>query len=283
MQTDHADDSTLRSYIVLAIMGVLVLAGGLAVWLTPERERTPEEIAALPAIAPTDIHRGLDYSLDAVATEGAVPAVIVDELEYDLSRIRDAKAKKRTFFKIMLPIIARENERILQERQEILDDPDGVDDELFEKYGAEVGDIEALLKRVDVVPASLVLAQAAIESGWGSSRFALQGNNFFGMRTYNDDVGGMDPAGASGFWVIKYSSIADSVHSYMLNLNSGRAYGKLRSARAQMRAKGQTPSGKPLTNYLTKYSEIPEKYGRLLRGIISSNNLARFDGVRLAS
>jgi Bax protein len=182
----------------------------------------------------------------------------------------------------MLPIIASQNDKIRAERQKITDDPADAPHALYEKYDVEVGDVDGLLKRVDVIPASLVLAKAALESGWGSSRFARKGNNFFGMRTYDDDVPGIAPKGATGFKVIKYNSINLGVRMYMQNINKHSAYAKLREARAAARDKGNLPSGLALTGFLTAYSEIPEEYGNRLRSLINANDLSRFDGVRLA-
>ena len=137
--------------------------------------------------AAKEIHRGLDYSLAEVADQKLVPRIFVKAIRVDLGRIQDVDKKKATFFKILLPIIARENDRIRADREKIIKDPGDISAALYEKYDVEVGDIDTLLKHVDIVPASLVLAQAALESGWGSSRFARRGNNYFGMRTYDPD------------------------------------------------------------------------------------------------
>ncbi len=243
---------------------------------------TKAEIAALPPITAKDIHRALDYNLDTVASEKAAPNIIIDRIDIDLRRILDVKEKKKTFFRIMLPIIARENDKIRAERDNILANPESAPKSLYQKYDVEVGKVDELLRRVDVVPASLILSQAALESGWASSRFALQGNNYFGMRTYNMDAPGMDPHRAEGFKVMIFKDISSSVRAYIKNLNTHSAYKKFRTARANMRAQNAIPSGKKLTNYLTAYSEIPEKYGARLRAMMDRNDLHRFDGVRLA-
>lgn len=240
------------------------------------------EVASLPPLTARDIDRALDYNLDQVGRTKLAPEVYLSSLDVDLNRIKDVKEKKETFFKVMLPIIAQQNDRIRAERNTIIDDPADAPRSLYEKYDVEDGDVDNLLKRVDVIPASLVLAKAALESGWGSSRFARKGNNFFGMRTYDEDVPGIAPKNAEGFRVIKYKSISSSVRYYMLNINTHSAYKKLRVARAKSRDGGKTPNGLALTNYLTAYSEIPEEYGKLLRSLIKANNLSRFDGVRVA-
>ena len=276
-------DRNMRSIIV----GVFLAATAIAFIISGDEdvddleEAVPIEVAALPALTARDIDRALDYSLDQVARTKLAPAVFTKSLDVNLNRIRDVDEKKTTFFKVMLPIIAQQNDKIRTERQRITDDPADAPVSLYDKYDVEVGDVDALLKRVDVIPASLVLAKAALESGWGSSRFARKGNNFFGMRTYDDDVPGIAPKQAEGFKVIKYKSISQGVRFYMLNLNTHSAYAKLRAARAKARDAGKKPSGTALTNFLTAYSEIPEEYGNRLRSLIKANNLSRFDGVRL--
>lgn len=284
MSTDSPQQLGLRTYTVL---GFLVLVA-IAVWVvgcesgTVETASSDAEIAALPDLKATDIHAGLDYPLETVAANKLAPRLFVPSIDESLERIRDVEEKKRTFFRILLPYVARENDRLRAERQKILDDPGEVPDRTYEKYDVEPGDLDALLRRVDVVPASLVLAQAALESGWGSSRFARHGNNFFGMRTYDEDAPGIEPKEAEGFKVRSFKDIGHSVRAYMSNLNTHNAYKKFRTARAKMRAAGEHPGGMSLTRYLTSYSEIPEEYGPRLRDMISVNNLSRLDGVRLA-
>lgn len=287
MSSDGSQDNQQRN-IRSIVVGGLLLAIAIVVMVAfggddPEEQEaaTDIEVAALPGLTAREINRALDYSLDQVARTKLAPEVFLGSLDVDLNRIKDVNEKKATFFKIMLPIIAQQNDRIRAERQKIVDDPADAPSSLYEKYDVEVGNVDALLKRVDVIPASLVLAKAALESGWGSSRFAREGNNFFGMRTYDEDVPGIAPKGASGFKVIKYKSISQSVRYYMLNINTHSAYSKLRAARANARDSGKTPNGLALTSYLTAYSEIPEEYGRRLRSLIKVNKLSRFDGVRL--
>lgn len=272
-----------RTYAVLAILGACAMAAVLLVFLSGDApEDSDVEVASLPPLVATEIHSGLGYALDEVAARKAAPALFIDSIEVNLDRIRDVDEKKTTFFRIMLPIIARENDRIREERAEIKANPDNAPGRLYDKYDVEDRDVKELLRRVDVVPASLVLSQAALESGWGTSRFARHGNNFFGMRTYNKDAKGIDPKEADGFKVMVFKDITSSVRAYMLNLNTHSAYKKLRQARAEQRARGEAPTGRVMTNYLTAYSEIPEKYGARLRGMMERNRLERFDGVRIA-
>lgn len=278
-------DINMRSIVVavfisIAAVAFIVFAGDDDE--TSEPQGTPAiEVASIPALTARDIDSALDYDLEQVGQTKLAPGVFIKSLDVDLNRIKDVNEKKATFFKIMLPIIVAQNDNIRAERKKITDDPADAPRSLYDKYDVKVGDVDALLKRVDIIPASLVLAKAALESGWGSSRFARKGNNFFGMRTYDDDVPGIAPKKAEGFKVIKYKSINHGVRMYMLNLNTHSAYAKLRDARAATRDAGKEPDGMVLTTHLTAYSEIPEEYGGRLRSLISSNKLSRFDGVRL--
>lgn len=287
MAKDENQDKQNRNVRSL-IVAVFISLAAVAFIVSGEDEDSarhdldPEvEVASISGLTARDIDRALGYNLDQVGRTKLAPHVFIKSLDVDLNRIKDVDEKKATFFKIMLPIIAAQNDIIRSERKKITDDPADAPTSLYEKYDVEVGDVDALLKRVDVIPASLVLAKAALESGWGSSRFARDGNNFFGMRTYDEDVPGIEPKEAEGFKVIKYKSINHGVRFYMLNLNTHSAYKKLRNARAKARDGGKIPNGLALTNYLTAYSEIPEQYGNRLRSIIKVNNLSRFDGVRL--
>ena len=268
---------------------IAALAGGaiatvliaVLLWPRPETAKAAKDVAALPPLKATDIHAGLDYSLNAVAETKRAPALFIGSLEADLTRIRDVDEKKRTFFRIMLPIIARENDRIRAERQRIANADDADLAELYSKYEVEAGDRATLLKRCDIVPASLALAQAAIESGWGASRFARHGNNFFGMRTYDKSQPGIAPKEASGFKVSTFKSITASVRAYMLNLNTHAAYAELRRERAERRKNSGRVSGFHLADFLASYSEIKAKYAARLRQVINRDRLQRFEGVSL--
>jgi len=263
-------------------LAVGVLAAVLVVLVRLEADRVSDRGVHLKPLTVKDINAALDYSLNEVARTKRVPRLFIGSLEVDLGRIRDVNEKKRTFFRIMLPIIARENDRIRAARARILaaaDDEEIAD--LFAAYKVEPGQREQLLRHVDVVPASLALAQAAVESGWGSSRFARHGNNFFGMRTYDDDAPGIAPKEADGFKVSAYPNIAGSVRAYMRNLNTHMAYAAFRRERVRHRHGDGRISGLALAGLLTSYSEIPETYGAHLRAVINKDRLQRFEGVRL--
>lgn len=219
-------------------------------------------------------------SLPDVRRSGQVPPHFVRRIDTNLS-VLPAAERKRAFIRMLLPLIARENDRIRADRQKLRQgNPPGA---LFDEYGVPPGDIVALRRRLDILPAALVLAQAALESGWGTSRFALEGNNLFGMRTYDKDADGIAPAGATGFKVMRFRSLGAGVAAYMRNLNTHTAYRDLRTARAALHRDGKPVSGAALTHYLSRYSEIPETYGQKLRGIIARERLSPFDAVSIGA
>lgn len=143
--------------------------------------------------------------------------------------------------------------------------------------------ISALLARVDTVPPSLMLAQAAAESGWGTSRFAQQGNALFGEYTWGE-ANGMQPADTDGkvrIRVRRFDDIVDSVVSYARNLNTHPAYAGFRDARARARAGGVPLDSLELAGEFVRYSIRREAYVEDLRAIIRTNKLDDFDRARL--
>ena len=139
--------------------------------------------------------------------------------------------------------------------------------------------LRQLSQRMDIIPPSLVLAQAAIESAWGTSRFARQGNNLFGMRTYTPGTGIVPkrrPAGAT--WeVAAYDTVNEGLAAYVHTLNTHDPYLQLRRIRAGMRSRGQPVTGSALTAGLRSYSELGYEYVAKVRSMIRSNNLEKYD------
>jgi len=139
------------------------------------------------------------------------------------------------------------------------------------------------LMRVDTVPPSLALGQAAYESGYGTSRFAREGNALFGQWTYGGK--GMQPkqkrASKGNYGVAAYDWPLESVRGYMRNLNTHRAYQKLRDKRAAARSNDREPTGDELADTLTSYSERGAEYVRSLKGIMRTNELAVADHATL--
>ena len=141
---------------------------------------------------------------------------------------------------------------------------------------------EQLLNKINKIPTSMVLAQAAIESGWGSSRFAKQGNALFGEWTWKNNVGLKPKKNPSANYSVKsFLNISESINSYMLNLNSHQAYKKMRFFRSSVLNTGKALSGYKMANYLNKYSETGFDYTMKVKDIIKANKFNRFDNSKL--
>lgn len=261
------------------LAAVLMAAAGIAFDFSDRdiRIQVRSDARSLAALTQDPLHA---VSLDKVRKTGVVPPVFAARITVDLDAL-DLDAKKQAFLKIALPLVARENARIRAERRIAAGPAGNVPDALWDKYNVKPGDITTLRRRIDVIPASMVLAQAALESGWGTSRFARDANNLFGIRTYDPDTPGLEPEKADGFKVVKYADLGDGMRHYMLNLNTHPAYLDFRRARQQMREQGRDPDARHLATRLTQYSEIPKTYGNLIHQIIDAERLEDFDGVRL--
>jgi len=202
--------------------------------------------------------------------------------------------KKSAFFRLMLPLVLIANERILAERQQIqgsdLASPDLI--ALAVKYRLVKAPVDALteaqktqlLKRVNIIPPSLALAQAAEESGWGSSRFTLEGNAFFGQWDFSGK--GMKPKqqreGLGNYGVARFKTPLASVQGYMLNINISHAYQQLRDVRANLLKQNKQISGHVLAETLINYSERGKDYVASLQHLIDYNVLHHTDQTFLA-
>lgn len=246
--------------------------------------------------------RSLGYHLERVrAGEQAVPRLYLASLPTDLPRLNSVQTRKAVFIKTLLPLILRANEEILHQRQRLIilkgriakgNDLSSADslwlETLAERYEVANRDIHELLNRVDIIPPSLALAQAAEESGWGTSRFAQEGNALFGQRTTQESAG-IVPKGVSEDQNIKIKSFGllyDGIRSYVHNLNIHRAYRSMRKARARLRRQDGGSAGFKgieLARTLVSYSERGEAYVRTIQSIMRYNNLDQFDSVRLSN
>ena len=210
----------------------------------------------------------------------------------DFQSIEQNAERKRAFLEFLRPIVEYENERILEQRWRLLKtltllehgrELAGYEREWLsqqaERYRVnaedDLGRARALRHRIDLVPTSLALAQAAIESAWGTSRFARQGNNLFGEWCFDPGCGIVPkrrPEGAS-YEVEAFDTVADSVRSYLRNLNSHPAYAPARQIRAAARAQSRRPTGMEMAAGLINYAAIGEKYVEHIRGVIRRNEL----------
>jgi len=238
------------------------------------------------------------FDLEAVLQgQKAVPRVFLPALPRDWRKLARAVERKRAFTMIILPLVLRANEILHAEREHLralsarIDTKEALSEKdrtwvlkLAELYRVEASKvtsetIKALRHRVDIVPPSLAIAQAAIESGWGTSRFTTEGNALFGQ--WGEEAGGnMVPAGRDPgrtYAIQRFGTLLGSVKSYMRNLNSHRAYRKFRAARAKIRAAGKEISGPLLAKLLGSYSQQGPKYVEALASIMEENRLAALD------
>jgi uncharacterized FlgJ-related protein len=221
--------------------------------------------------------------------------------------------KKELFYRALLPLVLYSNAAIAEERKRLLSivqtesgqvNPDPADSAWLLELGIRYRVIKTagrerpvlpedenltalfneLLLRVDIIPASLALGQGAYESGYGTSRFALEGNSFFGQWTY--DGKGMSPkekrVKKGNYGVAAYAWPLDSVRSYMMNLNTHRAYSGLRDKRAELREQGEAVSGEVLAQTLLSYSERGLEYVNSLTGMMRFNQLNVADDAQLS-
>ena len=210
----------------------------------------------------------------------------------DFNQYKDVKQKKIAFFEFMLPHIKKSNAEIKKTRNFLqalsaneLSKQQSRLIALAEKYRVSHQDktlVEvkrALLKKVDVIPASLALAQAANESAWGTSRFARKASNFYGQWCFTEGCGLVPSqrAAGKGHEVRKFDSAYVSVKSYIHNLNTHPAYAQLREIRYKKKQKKQSATGLELVVGLEKYSERKHAYVKELSSMIRFNKLSRYD------
>lgn len=202
--------------------------------------------------------------------------------DLDMSKLRDVKDKKKRFFDFMRPIVESENAKVLALRERLIAaKKDNADPQFVartaEEYSVEWEDgnqdWDKLLERVDAVALEVALAQSANESAWGQSRFAKQGNNFFGQWCYRKGCGIVPKKRDKGtrHEVASFKSVNDSVRSYIKNINTGRVYAPLRQARKKDRAQGKGPNAYDQAGGLIKYSQRREAYVKEIRSMIRVN------------
>lgn len=202
--------------------------------------------------------------------------------------------KKNIFFRLAGSGILQSNERIMNERERLLDTIKNNDIDnnewlaaLAVKYKVIKQESDKLYKqaliqlkkRVDIVPPSLALAQAAEESGWGTSRFAIKGNSLFGQWDFSGK--GIKPKeqrdNLGNYGIAAFESPEASIEAYMLNLNTHRAYQRMRQKRSVSRQQNKQPTGWDLAKTLDKYSERGVDYVKSLHAIMSYNKLNNAD------
>ena len=240
----------------------------------------------------------LNYNFGDILDEGAmVPRILVLNMPHDIRDIKVPAERKRVFFKTVLPLILETNKLILVERERILKIQaqkmktgavPAVDRlwlaALAARYKIKSDNLPSIIRRVDIIPPSMALAQAAEESGWGTSRFVLEGNALFGQYASTqakhslvprDRVAGRDHS------IRTFATLLDAVRSYAHNLNTHRAYRHFRGTRQTMRQNGEEIAGYKLIKQLRSYSERGKKYVSTIRSIITLNRLKNLDSEKI--
>ncbi len=229
----------------------------------------------------------LGYDLQGVRAGQKVKPIYLTKLPKDLKTLGDTKKKRELFIKILLPLILDENDKIIEDRKKLFKilskNFNTVGERVwlkrrFKEYKIEDQDLSKLKMRMDIIPVSIAIAQAANESGWGTSRFALEGNALFGQWTWSKK--GISPKNADpnqSHKVLQFQVLKASVRAYKNNLNTHNAYQEFREKRAQLREENKQIIGLELTKYLKAYAAIGEKYVVLLDSIIEKNSLTDFD------
>ena len=232
-----------------------------------------------------------DYKLKDVREKKLVKPVALTLLPAEIKMIENTKKRKEFFIQIILPLILKENNNIRVDRKRLFNIINKSNNTELEKkwlsqkykqYGIPSKDLSILKIRMDEIPVSLAIAQAAKETGWGTSRFALEGNALFGQWTWSGE--GLKPKESEkseGHKVMKFNVLQASVRAYHRNLNTHSSYQEFRFARAKLRDQGKELDSLILSEFLNEYAETGEKYVEVLQQIIEQNNLKDFDDAKL--
>jgi len=250
-----------------------------------------KDTVRLSASTLNQLFKDENYSLKDIRKNKLVKPINIDLLPREIKSIESVRKKKELFIQIVLPLILEENKKIKIERKtlfSILNKNSNSDEERnwlrskFKQYGVVNRDLTTLKIRMDEIPVSLAIAQAAKETGWGTSRFAQEGNALYGQWTY--DGNGIKPADSNvsdTHKVMKFKILKASVRAYQRNLNTHKSYKKFRKIRAIQRDVYGSLNSLELANYLDKYAETGIEYTKILKQIIEQNNLTDFDDAKI--
>jgi Bax protein len=226
--------------------------------------------------------RDASYTLTDIRQGEAVPAIKLERVPSDLGS-KDGNQRKDLFITALLPVVLEVNQRVLAEREQLLELRERMTagdsltpferiwlDQLAERYDTSVNKLDELVRRVDIVPPSMAIAQGGVESGWGTSVAARTGNALFGQIQ------------AGGSLPLRFTSVGEAAEAYVVNLNTHPAYAAFRAERANLRERGEIPNGYHLIGQLLRYSELGQEYVRFVRLIMRENNLTDFDNAKLS-
>jgi len=231
------------------------------------------------------------YNLNDVRKKKLVKPVALTLLPQEIKLIENSKKRKEFFIQIVLPLIIEENNNIKLDRKTlftIINKSNNSNSEKqwlenkYKQYGVKSGDLSSLKIRMDEIPVSLAIAQAAKETGWGTSRFALEGNALFGQWTWSGE--GLKPKEAKEgekHKVMKFNILQASVRAYQRNINTHSTYKDFRKARAKLRDNNKPLDSIELSKHLNKYAETGSQYVEVLQKIIKQNKLQDFDDAKL--
>ena len=266
----------------------------------PKKEKSPSQVTEL--VLPNlniktetvlSLFEDVEYDLKTVRYQKRVKPIYFTQFPKDLDEIKDTKLKKETFIKIVLPLVVAENDKILDDKiklKRITSKKMTTDKEKswlrlkLREYKVKNSDISELNKRMDIIPVSIALAQAAKESGWGTSRFALEGNAIFGQWTWTGQ--GIEPLNKGkneGHKILRFPILRASVKAYKNNLNTHRGYSEFREKRHNIRKRNKSIRGLDLTDTLDKYAQTGKEYTDILEQIIKQNDLSDFEKVQLTN
>ncbi len=232
-----------------------------------------------------------NYKLDDVRKKKLVKPVALTLLPNEIKKIENTKKRKEFFIQIVLPLILKENNNIKLDRKRlfsIINKSNNTDlekkwiEKKYKQYGVPSKDLTVLKIRMDEIPVSLAIAQAAKETGWGTSRFAQEGNALFGQWTWSGE--GLKPKDSEkneGHKVMKFNVLQASVRAYQRNLNTHSSYKDFRKERARLRDIGKPLDSIILSEFLDEYAETGNEYVEVLKKIIRQNSLQDFDDAKL--
>jgi len=254
-------------------------------------DELPTDTVRLSASTIEELFKSTNYNLEDVRKNKLVKPVSLSLLPSEIKQIENVKKRKDLFIQIILPLVIKENNYIrldrnrlfiiLNKNQNSVTENNWLNSK-FKQYGVVNKDLSTLKIRMDEVPTSMAIAQAAKETGWGTSRFAQEGNALFGQWTWTGE--GIRPAAAdtdSTHKVMKFKVLQASIRAYQRNLNTHSTYKNFRSARAALRDSGKKLNSLVLTKHLDKYAETGKDYVKILQQIIRQNNLEDFDDAKL--
>lgn len=276
---------------LVLVTAVVVAAQSPASKLLNDAATLAKNVSADTARALDSVFEKIDYDWPP-AGEQSVPPLVLKELPNDFGKVLSVNKRRELFLRALLPIVLIENQRLREQRELatwLLEDKLPAKGSHMHDWLTKVakrlrvrGDLnkpavrKKLLIRLDEIPPALALAQAAIETGWGSSRFALEGNSLFGQWTFVK-ADGLKPENRNSdatHLVASFPDLRASVRAYMRNLNTSNAYHEFRTFRAKARTAGEPLRAYELATHLHRYSARGENYITEIQRIIRSPAIA---------